>query len=802
MTVRMIRRGRGAAWLGVLVWASLSAAALAAGGGVLFVTSNPPGVEVLLDGASIGKTPVTLADVTAGQHAVSVQDVRFEDATKTVTVKAGEATSASFAMVAARSDFALRSDLVGLEVRIDGKPTGVIEPGKELAVTGLQTGSHVLALHGPFLDVERTFGIQKGKPTVLVLPGAGLAGGIEVATTVPSDGLTVNGVQVATGPGPYSVPNLRPGTYEVKVLTRPYPYTETLRVGAGEHGGFQLDAEKDLGDLVIGAVLDGQNAIRIDGQLVEIPALQRANVPPLILKGIVKGTHVVEIVGRPRTGELDAQEELRMSGRKIAYVPAGGTCTVDFGFDSLATGAGDGCPPGMALIPQGETEGEFWFKSWDVHGDPSHTPPLDSYRAMPLQGEPLRISQAGVNLELNAVTTNPAAFSGRTDLSTAPLSDHTSYYVGATAPQPYCIDIYEYPNRRGSKPVQMTYFDAAAACEREGKRLATSVEWVRACSGPQKQLFPYGDDYQAARCNTVDNPRSRGLAGAGSYAQCVNGYGLYDMSGNAAEWTVADLTYTLQEVTARDNSLLETPALLYQPAIKVTTHHEDGDAAKVDYRGGSWMSAGWEASCRAMPPVPGNFTGTDDRPSFIDQLISLWPSLDPEKELPLAQGLLQAFMSSWNEGKWRDTSAAGLRRGVERGKAGFVAALDLTAWTILEALGKGQDNGAGTLLGTSNAPTVDRSGAAARYLGGARLRGFRCASYPRGEKFYNQSASASGSVLEPADTSQQGTGGSTGGPGMMGGGPAAGGPGSMVGPPGRSGGSSGSGRAGSVPGSR
>ncbi|MDG5814039.1 PKD domain-containing protein [Chitinispirillales bacterium ANBcel5] len=110
----------------------------------------------------------------------------------------------------------------------------------------------------------------------------------------------------------------------------------------------------------------------------------------------------------------------------------------------------------------------------------------------------------------------------------------------------YCIDRYEWPNTRGTLPeVGMTYKQASDACEEIGKRLCTPVEWETACnSANQRQAYPYGRRYDVDRCNTLGNPRSENeLAPSGYFRDCVGRAGVFDMSGNAAEWTASEDNY-------------------------------------------------------------------------------------------------------------------------------------------------------------------------------------------------------------------------------------------------------------------
>jgi len=54
------------------------------------VLSSPAGMEVLLDGNAVGKTPVTLDKVAPGSHDITYKDVANGDATYTLEVGEGE----------------------------------------------------------------------------------------------------------------------------------------------------------------------------------------------------------------------------------------------------------------------------------------------------------------------------------------------------------------------------------------------------------------------------------------------------------------------------------------------------------------------------------------------------------------------------------------------------------------------------------------------------------------------------------------------------------------------------------------
>ena len=122
-----------------------------------------------------------------------------------------------------------------------------------------------------------------------------------------------------------------------------------------------------------------------------------------------------------------------------------------------------------------------------------------------------------------------------------------------------CIDRYEWPNKKGVKPLVYAtgieddrwneVNEAELLCATAHKRICGKREWQHACG----DKYPYGDTFDPTACNTdkkfrkvdeekVDRYDKKELekldqsSPAGAYEKCRSPSGAYDMVGNAEEW--------------------------------------------------------------------------------------------------------------------------------------------------------------------------------------------------------------------------------------------------------------------------
>ena len=125
----------------------------------------------------------------------------------------------------------------------------------------------------------------------------------------------------------------------------------------------------------------------------------------------------------------------------------------------------------------------------------------------------------------------------------------------------YCIDRYEFPNKKGEFPlILINWVEAGDLCKSVNKRLCTEDEWTFACEGEEARPYPYGDGYTRDTTSCVidatwkpynpvafaqrdGDPMMRELdklwqgQASGARPACKSVFGVYDMTGNVDEWT-------------------------------------------------------------------------------------------------------------------------------------------------------------------------------------------------------------------------------------------------------------------------
>ncbi len=204
--------------------------------GRLHLTASVAGAEVLVDGESLGTTPIEPLELPPGVREVTVRAERHRDFTASVTVAGGGADQSLDAELEPRwAEVTIASEPTGARVRVDGEELGttplqaeVLEGGRDLSLT-----------LGGYKPHRRRLDVVAGEPQALPAIRLAPADGNLVLTSEPA-GATVSVGGTYRGETPLDL-FLEPGREHQVSVSKAGHETEKRRVRVGSGKTEELD---------------------------------------------------------------------------------------------------------------------------------------------------------------------------------------------------------------------------------------------------------------------------------------------------------------------------------------------------------------------------------------------------------------------------------------------------------------------------------------------------------------------------------------------------------------------------------
>ena len=214
--------------------------------GIITISSNPIGAEIIINGQKIGSTPFS-SILTSGKHQLELRKNLYYTKTENFDLDAGETKNVTLNLSPQFGFLSVTSTLEDIDIFINGKGYGDA-PLKEIH---LNSGAHNINVRKKlYHDFVMDFEVFDGKyKSILVNPEP--AFGKLTINSIPKDGAEVYLDGVRRGQTPFVLEQCLSGTYIVEIKMDDYnPVTEELVVRDKRHTLKTVILNPNVGTLV------------------------------------------------------------------------------------------------------------------------------------------------------------------------------------------------------------------------------------------------------------------------------------------------------------------------------------------------------------------------------------------------------------------------------------------------------------------------------------------------------------------------------------------------------------------------
>jgi len=195
------------------------------------ILSNVEGASVYLDGTEVGKAPIDIKDVKAGEHVIEVRAQGYVPREERVTIQAGQSYIQKLDLNPAggrKVMVKVVSAVPEAEVFVDGARLGTVPQEKELS-----PGEHfVVVSKVGYATVEQKILVEAGKPQTLTVKLLAV-GGARFLSNPTGSRVLIDGKEI--GVTPYEAKDIEVGEHFVTISRKGYyDFEQALKIEGGK----------------------------------------------------------------------------------------------------------------------------------------------------------------------------------------------------------------------------------------------------------------------------------------------------------------------------------------------------------------------------------------------------------------------------------------------------------------------------------------------------------------------------------------------------------------------------------------